>query len=141
MEAPPQHRRETHEEFLARHRTGRFTELAADTGAFLCLMLATWTGSTLYFVLSLVMLGFAVHEMLAVLGDAAEHYNRIASPWYYARGVSAPIASWLGWAVVLIGFRVGFGVFSFLGLLLVRYANRQLVAVNASLGTTLFRTW
>lgn len=138
---PPPHRRESHEEFLTRHKNARFTERAADTGAFLCLMLSAWTGSGFYFLLSLVMLGIAVHEMVGVLRDAADHYNRMAGPGYYARGVSAPVATWFGWAIVIFGLRFGFGIFSLLGFELPRLANRQLVMVNASLGTKLFKTW
>lgn len=134
-------RRETNEEFLARHRTYQYTERAADVGAFLCLMLSAWTGSGLYFLLSLVMLGFSVHEMIGVLREAAEHYNRIAAPSYYAQGISAPVGKWLGWVVIIFGLRLGFGPFSLAGFILLRAASRQLQRVNASLGVPLFKAW
>lgn len=140
LDSPP-HRRESHEEFLARHKNSRFTERAADTGAFLCLMLSAWTGSGFYFLLSLVMLGIAVHEMVGVLRDAADHYNRMPSTGYYAHGVSAPVATWFGWAVIVFACRLGYWPVSLLGFYVLRVANRQLVRVNASLGTQLFKTW
>lgn len=104
-------------------------------------MLSAWTGSGLYFLLSLAILGFAVHEMIAILREAAEHYNRIASPGYYVRGISAPVINWIGWVIIIFGFRLGFGIFSLAGFILMRAANRQLQRVNASLGVPLFKVW
>lgn len=114
---------------------------AADTAATLCILLSVWKGDLSYLWLSLVMLGLAVHEMIGLLTAAAAQHNRVGSVGYYARGVSAPIAFWLTWAVMFIACRCGLWPVGLLGFVFLRVANQQYVRLNAMLGTRLFKTW